>query len=156
MDHMLVALHRTALDFLPAYDASLDATTWWASAYMWNMYASALLPKHCSFYRELAVDERAQQHADYPKRRANRDGGDPLDDARVTAGNRLADAGVRDFSRDMKPRAVVNKLFSQLNPYSVRREPCLVHGKGVDYAAVPGISAAAKFFSKISDLQSGA
>ena len=67
MDPILSAYHRHGVDILLPYSERFDNISWYASAIMSDMYASAVIPSHCYVYQEVLIELSQQVHTDYPK-----------------------------------------------------------------------------------------
>eukprot|EP00117_Sycon_ciliatum_P000501 scpid66245/ scgid6537/ len=134
-DHNLMAFHRTAVDFLFPYDTRLDHVNWWSSAYIQNMYMAVLAPDYCSYYRQVSIDEKANEHRYYPHRNSTSDFQE-FNPARLYAARKLRKLGVNAFSPDMSPDAIVKSIWRKLNPDSLSTAPCHTYPAGVNFHAV--------------------
>ena len=52
-DNLVRAYHCSANCFLEPYTTHFDKTNWWLSAYILNMYISAIGPEYCASYNEI-------------------------------------------------------------------------------------------------------
>eukprot|EP00117_Sycon_ciliatum_P035239 scpid70645/ scgid26759/ len=150
-DHMLVAMHRTAVDVLPPYDTRLDNVTWWASAYMLNAYMAVMMPQFCNFYREITVDMDKQKHGDYP-----RTDSDLHPHAKQLAADQLVRLGIPGIpnNANVNGSAVccwLSRLIRE-NRKSLLRPPCQANHRRVDFKTLT--RTAAQSFCRITEWQS--
>eukprot|EP00117_Sycon_ciliatum_P008214 scpid87137/ scgid11015/ len=145
-DNMLVAIHRTAVDILPPYDSRLDHISWWASAFMRNVYMASVMPEFCNYYREIAADMTKQKHAAYPRI-------DSLSHlhAKQLAGSQLVRLG--NIPRNVSACCRITKLIA-IEEDSSLHPPCVAHDRNINFATAA--RKVAESFRRLTQLQSEA
>eukprot|EP00117_Sycon_ciliatum_P015901 scpid67192/ scgid15569/ len=144
-DNMIVAVHRTAVDFLPPYDPSMDSLKWWSAAYMRNIYLSVFVPEHCNLYRELATNFTQQKHGDYPRTGLN-----DYTRTKLHAARHLAKLGIPGKATETTCCRITKLLKEQEK--RVLGPVCQAHGRGVDFTVLA--AGPAKWLRRLAGVQS--
>ena len=66
-DHAVMAFHRTAVELTMPYIDIQDTENWWYSAAIQNYYSTAVYPTYCVEYQDIGIDEKMQEHGNYPR-----------------------------------------------------------------------------------------
>ena len=131
IDNVVVAVHRTAVETLLPYSARFDSKNWWMSAYINNLFSSALAPKYCSYYREVLVELAKQVHGAYPRGEWAQDSANAI----MFVGKCLGQSGFRDFNESFPIDAIGARLWHGIGPQPEAEEDrCVTNEAGVDFA----------------------
>ena len=128
VDSLVMAYHGTASRFLEPYSSHFESTNWWLSAYMLNMYVSAIGAEHCANYNEVLVDRKTQvHHLNYPH------SGDMWNDAVTHVNKCLAEENFSDFSVGSSVATVAKRIQTSLDREPKGWPDCLRNPPGVDF-----------------------